>query len=276
MTLAASDRDASARTSLPVLTAPRLAAEARVAHGFFTRRGGVSEGVWASLNMGVRSGDDLAAVRRNRARAAEALGVTPDRLVTARQVHGTACVRVAEPWSLEDAPEADALVTTVPSLAIGVLSADCAPVLLADAEAGAVGAAHAGWRGALAGVVEAVVKGMVEAGARQEAIVAAVGPCIGRRSYEVGGELIERFLAEDPESERFFREHAGTGRPHLDLEGYVGARLARAGVGAVDLLGRDTLAEPETFFSWRRTSSAGETRFGLQLSAIAPVARRAA
>ncbi|MDX6750785.1 peptidoglycan editing factor PgeF [Geminicoccaceae bacterium 1502E] len=236
-------------------------------HAFFTREGGLSEGPFASLNMGLRSGDAPATVAGNRALAAAALEVEPSRLVTARQVHGTLCLEVVRPWPMEEAPDADALVTRERGLAIGVLSADCAPVLLADAGAGVVGAAHAGWKGALGGVLESVVAGMLAAGARLERIHAAVGPCIGRRSYEVGPELEARFVQADPASAGFFG-NAGS-RPHLDLEGYVAMRLGRAGVKRVEALGRDTCAEAERFFSYRRACLSGETRFGLQLSAIA-------
>lgn len=252
-----------------IVESASLAAAAPVRHAFFTRRGGVSEGPWTSLNMGLKSGDDPARVGRNRAIAMEHLGMGGDRLVTLRQVHGKVTLRVDQAFPTTSLPEGDALVTTVPGLAIGVLSADCAPVLLADPEAGVVGAAHAGWRGTLGGVIEAVVAAMVEAGAESTRIRAAVGPCISRRSYEVGTDFRARFEAEDPESDRFFADGARTGRPHFDLEGYAALRLARAGVGSVETLGRDTCAEPDAFFSWRRLCQEGGGRLGLQLSAIA-------
>lgn len=239
-----------------------------VRHGFFGRPGGVSEGPYAALNVGLRSGDARERVLENRRRAAAALGVPPERLCVARQVHGTTCLTLEAPVESTAPPEADALVTSRPDLLLGVTSADCAPVLLADPLAGVVGAAHAGWRGALAGVLEAAVAAMVRAGAVPARIVAAVGPCIGRRSYEVGPELRARFLEVDPEAEPFFSERAGSERPRLDLEGYCLARLARAGVGRAQAVGRDTCAEPETFFSYRRTTLAGGGAFGLQLSAI--------
>jgi YfiH family protein len=239
-----------------------------IRHGFFGRPGGVSEGVWASLNVGLRSGDARERVLENRARAAAALGSPLERLCVARQVHGTHCLQVAEPWPPDRPPEADALVTTRPDLLLGVTSADCAPVLLADVEAGVVGAAHAGWRGALDGVLEAVVEGMSAAGAEPGRIRAVVGPCIGRRSYEVGLEFRDRFLERDPASEPFFLDPGEGGRPRFDLEGYCCARLARAGVARVQAVGRDTCAEPDLFFSYRRTTLAGGGPFGLQLSAI--------
>ncbi|MCS6781288.1 MAG: peptidoglycan editing factor PgeF [Geminicoccaceae bacterium] len=239
-----------------------------VRHGFFGRPGGVSEGVFASLNVGLRSGDERARVLENRRRAAAALGSPLERLCIARQVHGTVCLAVEEPWPPERPPEADALVTTRPDLLLGVTSADCAPVLLADVEAGVVAAVHAGWRGALAGVLEAAVRGMLAAGADPGRTVAVVGPCIGRRSYEVGPEFRAAFLERDPESEPFFVEPGEGGRPRFDLEGYCCARLARAGIGRVQATGRDTAAEPSLFFSFRRTTLAGGGPFGLQLSAI--------
>lgn len=239
-----------------------------VRHGFFGRPGGVSEGVFASLNVGLRSGDERARVLENRRRAAAALGLPLERLCIARQVHGTECLAVEEPWPADRPPEADALVTKRPDVLVGVTSADCAPVLLADVGAGVVAAVHAGWRGALAGVLEAAIAGMLAAGADCGRIVAVVGPCIGRRSYEVGPEFRAAFLERDPQSEPFFVEPGEGGRPRFDLEGYCCARLARAGIGRVQATGRDTMAEPSHFFSFRRTTLAGGGPFGLQLSAI--------
>jgi YfiH family protein len=236
-------------------------------HGFFGRQGGVSSGPWASLNCGLRSGDDPAAVRANRGRAAAALGFAPQALRTARQVHGTACVAVTEAWDHDAAPDADALVTDRPGVLLGVLTADCAPVLLADPLAGVVGACHAGWRGALDGVLGTVVDGMVALGAAPGRIRAAIGPCIAQRSYEVGPDYRAQFLAADPENDRFFAP-GPRGRPHFDLAGYVAARLALAGVREVAIGGADTAAEPTRFFSHRRARLAGEDRFGLQLAAI--------
>lgn len=239
-----------------------------VRHGFFGRPGGVSEGPYAALNVGLRSGDRPERVLENRRRAAAALGAPLERLCVARQVHGRHCLTLDAPLEPTAPPEADALVTTRPDLVLGVTSADCAPVLLADPAAGVVGAAHAGWRGALAGVLEAVVAAMVAAGADPARVTAVVGPCIGRRSYEVGPELRARFVESDPEAEPFFAERVGSERPLFDLEGYCVARLARAGVGRIQAVGRDTCAEPETFFSYRRATLAGAAAFGVQLSAI--------
>ena len=248
------------------LTAPALGP---MRHAFFGRTDGVSEGGWASLNMGWRSGDDAANVRRNRAIAASRLGLSPEALVTARQVHGVRCIAVKRAWAADDAPEADALVTDRPGVLIGALGADCAPVLLADAQAGVIGAAHAGWRGALDGVIASVVTGMVRLGAEPARIAAVVGPCIAQASYEVGPEFETRFLAVDLAHGRFFQADAASDRRRFDLEGFIAGRLRVAGVATVERQGRDTCAEADSFFSYRRASLRGEGAFGLQLAAIA-------
>ena len=255
-----------------MIPARELAAVDGVAHGFFDRRGGVSRGLYASRNCGFGSGDERADVAENRRRAAAELCLAADRLATLHQVHGTDVVRLER---ARDAAgrRADAMVSREPGLALGILGADCAPVLLADGEAGVVGAAHAGWAGALAGVAEATVAAMTELGARAERIVAAVGPCIGPASYEVGPEFRARFLARRVEDDIFFAPAAGAGRHLFDLPGYVLARLRRAGVGLAERLGHDTCAEADRFFSYRRSRRRGETDYGRQLSAIA---RRAA
>lgn len=250
-----------------ILRSAALAALPDIRHGFFTRLGGVSEGLWASLNMGLRSGDALERVLENRARAAAALELPAERLVTARQMHGITALHVTAPWDNRAAPEADALVTDRPGVLLGVLTADCGPVLLADPEAGVIGAVHAGWKGALAGVVEAAIAAMVALGARAERITAALGPCIAQSSYEVGAEFVARFTADDPAYARFFAP-AATGKAHFDLKAFLAHRLARAGVAA-DILPHDTCAEDERFFSYRRATRRGEARFGLQMSAIA-------
>ena len=249
------------------ILSPALAGIAGVRHGFFGRRGGVSEGPWASLNVGLRSGDQPERIATNRALAAAELGAGPGRLVTARQVHGAGVLTVAEPWDNLQPPEADALVTDRQELLLGVLTADCGPVLLADATAGVIGAAHAGWKGALGGVLEAVVAAMGGLGARPGRITAALGPCIGQPSYEVGPEFAARFAEAEPGSQRFFAP-AGA-RPVFDLKGFIAMRLTRAGVGRVETLAHDTCADEERFFSYRRSTLRREERFGLQLSAIA-------
>lgn len=236
-----------------------------IRHGFFGRQGGISSPPYDSLNMALRTGDARAHVLANRQIVADALGGRS--LVVARQVHGTTTVRVTAPWAPDDAPDADALVTTEPGLVLAVTTADCAPILLCDAEAGVVGAAHAGWKGALGGIVGSVVAAMAQAGARPERIAAAVGPCIQRRSYQVGPEFEARFAELDPAFERFFTAGRGD-RRHFDLEAYVCMRLGQAGVLTVQASGLDTAAEQERFFSYRRTTLKGGGPFGTQASAI--------
>lgn len=232
-----------------------------VPHGFFGRSGGVSEGVWRSLNMSWRSGDSPERVLRNRALAAGALGF--DTPALARQAHGTTCLAVDAPWPPDAPPEADALATDRPGLLLGVLTADCAPVLLVDVEAGVVAAAHAGWKGALAGVTDSALAVMVGLGAARERVRAAIGPCIARASYEVGPEFEALFDAA------FLSWPAPGRRARFDLAGYVTVRLHEAGVRTVDRLDLDTCADEAGFFSWRRACLRGEAVTGLQLSAIA-------
>jgi YfiH family protein len=251
---------------LAVLRSNLLSQAPGVRHGFFTRRGGVSTGVYDSLNVGVGSRDDPEAVQKNRARAAAAIGVSSDALLTAYQIHSARAVIVDAPWGQR--PEADAVITATPAIACGALSADCAPVLLADAEAGVVGAAHAGWRGALGGVIEAAVAAMQTQGARRGRIVAAVGPCIAQASYEVGLEFQDHFVAEAPGSERFFAPGREPGKRQFDLPGFVIARLREAGVGHAEWIGRDSCAEEGLFFSNRRGVLRGEPDYGRLLSAI--------
>jgi YfiH family protein len=245
-----------------------LSAAGKIRHGFFTREGGVSEGIYASLNCGYGSNDDADCVARNRAQCAAALGVDPHSLVTAYQIHGVAVAEVRAPWKPGEAPRADAMVTTQPGIALGILTADCGPILLADAEAGVIGAAHSGWKGAKAGVAEATVTAMMALGARRERIVAAIGPTIGLKSYEVGEEFRQAFLADDPLAARFFAAAPGK-RPHFDLPGFIAAQLERLDLAGIDRIEADTCAEPERFFSYRRACLLGEGDYGRQLSAIA-------
>jgi YfiH family protein len=252
--------------SVPVIVSPLLEALPGVRHAFFTRQGGVSAGLYASLNVGRGSGDAPADVAENRARAAGAFGHGPGALVTAYQVHSARAVIADAPWT--EPPQADAVVTRTPGLICGALAADCAPVLIADPEARVVAAAHAGWRGALDGVVGAAVEAMVGLGARPARMVAAVGPCIGPASYEVGTEFLERFVAADPANARFFAAGAAPEKRQFDLPSYVLARLIEAGVSAGQALGRDTYAEPDQFYSNRRAVHAGEGDYGRLLSAI--------
>lgn len=244
----------------------RAAALAGVAHGFLGRRGGVSTGVAAGLNVGLGSADDPAALAENRARAVAA--VLPGApLVTAYQVHSADVVTVAAPWSDADRPRADALVTDRPGLALSVLTADCAPVLLADQRAGVVGAAHAGWKGALAGVTDATLAAMEALGADRGRVVAAVGPCIARASYEVDDAFFRRFAEADPANERFFA-NGRAGHHRFDLEAYVTHRLAVAGVGRIETPGLDTYADEARFFSFRRATHRGEPDYGRQIAII--------
>jgi len=240
-----------------------------IRHGFFTRQGGVSEGLYASLNCGFGSGDDGERVAANRARVAERLGVPADRLVTCYQVHSPDAVVVAMPWQREAAPRADGMVTTVPGIALGALAADCAPVLLADAGAGVIGACHAGWRGALTGIVESTVEAMTRQGARLDRIAAVVGPCIGPLSYEVGPEFPAPFLATEPADAELFKPAPRPGHFLFDLASYVLRRLKRHGVGAAAATGGDTAAEVPRFFSYRRACLRGERSYGRLISAIA-------
>jgi polyphenol oxidase len=251
-----------------MLCASSLGAIDGLRHGFFTRQGGVSGGIYASLNCGPSSRDDTANVAENRARVAEILGVKPDRLLSLSQQHSAEAVTVKKPWDGAKTPEADAMVTSTPGLALGVLTADCAPVLFADGEAGVIGAAHAGWRGALSGIVEATVKAMEKLGAAPERITAVIGPTISQKAYEVGSQYLEQFLAEEPGSGPFFVTDEASGEPHFDLPGYVGERLARAGVGQIADLGLCTYCEETRLFSYRRSQHHGEEDYGRQISAI--------
>ena len=250
------------------LTAALLGALPGVRHAFFTRAGGVSEGLYAALNCGNGSNDDPGNVARNRARAMAHMGLSEDRLTTAYQVHSNRVAVVERPWRREDAPQVDAMVTRQPGIALGILTADCVPLLLADAEAGVIGAAHAGWRGALDGIVGAVVRGMVDLGARRERIAAGIGPAIGARSYEVGPEFPAPFLAQASDNEDFFAASPRAGHFLFDIQGYVGRCLKAAGVDRVETLARDTCAEETLFFSYRRSCQRGEPDYGRGLSAI--------
>ena len=254
--------------SLPVVISRRLDQRPGVRHAFFTRQGGVSTGIYDSLNLGRGSNDDPAAVAENRRRVGEHFGVGAASVLTCYQTHST-LVRVAEePWG-DDRPEGDAIVTVTPGLACGSLTADCAPVLLADAEARVVGCAHAGWKGALHGVVESVVTAMVAEGASAAGITAVVGPCIGPDSYEVGEEFRDRFKAREPASIRFFGPAPAPEKFLFDLPAFVLWRLEQAGVNDCEWTGHDTCADETRFFSNRRAFRRGEPDFGRLISAIA-------
>ncbi len=249
--------------SLEIITAKPLSA---FRHGFFTRKGGASSGVYESLNCGIGSQDMGEIVSRNRAIVAAALAVPPESLVTVRQVHSPRVIRVDGPLR-GDEPEADALVTATPGLAVAVLTADCQPILMGDAGAGVIAAVHAGWRGALAGVIEAAVAAMEGLGARRERIAAVIGPTISQRNYEVGPEILDAFMAEDPALSRFFAN--GTGDRYLfDLPGLGLHLLREAGVGHAEWTGHCTYDDPVRFFSYRRACHEGEADYGRLISAI--------
>ena len=240
-----------------------------IRHAFFTRRGGVSTGIYHSLNCGLGSNDDPGAVRANRARAMAALDLPAEALVTCHQYHSVEVAVIDAGAIPDEAPKADALVTTSPNLALGLFTADCGPVLFADTKDRVVGAAHAGWRGAVGGVLEATVDAMIEQGARADNIVAAIGPMIGPNSYEVGPEFPAPFLKQDTGNGAFFRAAEREGHFMFDLPGYIGGRLARMGLGDVLRLDADTCHDEANFFSYRRSQHRGEPDYGRMLSTIA-------
>jgi len=239
-----------------------------IRHGFFTREGGVSEGLYDSLNCGPGSSDDLAKVILNRHRCAALLEQPPEALITCHQIHSAEVLVVDEPWALGQSPKADAMVTTTPGIMLGVLTADCAPVLFADAKAQVVGAAHAGWRGALGGVLENTVAAMVRLGAKPARIAAAVGPCIAQRSYEVGAGFPAAFLAQDEENIDYFAPSRREGHFMFDLPTYAARRLGLLGLRTVVRTPCDTFQDHRRFFSYRRSTLRGESDYGRQLSAI--------
>jgi len=250
------------------LRAAGLAALPGIRHGFFTRVGGISTGIYAGLNCGYGSGDDRDAVRENRTRAAAALGRTEGDIVTVHQVHSGTAVGVAAPWRWDVAPRADGLATRRPGVVLGIMTADCTPILFADAQARVIGAAHAGWRGAKAGIAEATVDQMLALGADRARIGAAIGPTIGLASYEVDLAFRDSFAGEAPETACFFRPGADAGHRQFDLPGYVAARLAGLGLAAVDRLDHDTYSDTGRLFSFRRATHRGEPDYGRQISAI--------
>jgi YfiH family protein len=252
-----------------MLEASSLSSLAGIRHGFFTRDGGVSSGIYASLNGGVGSSDAPDQVAENRARMAATLGVARDCLLTCYQVHSPDVVIAEVPWSREARPHADAIVTRVAGLAVGVSTADCGPVLFADAQVRVVGAAHAGWRGALSGVLEATLAAMERLGAKRARIAAALGPMISQSNYEVGPDLVERFLAAEPGNAQFLIPSTRAQHALFDLPGYIAMRLQRAGIEQFDDLGLCTYADPARFFSYRRATHRGEPDYGRHVNAIA-------
>jgi hypothetical protein len=250
------------------ITSPQLAAIPGLRHGFFSRDGGVSTGIYAGLNGGVGSNDDPARVAENRRRMAAALGVTADRFLTAYQVHSPDVAVATAPWDAESRPKVDAIVTRVPGLAIGATAADCGPVLLVDPNARVIGAAHAGWKGALTGVLESTIVAMEKLGAERCGILAAIGPLIRQPSYEVGDEFVTRFVAADPDYAGFFIPSTRTGHAMFDLGGFIRMRLQNAGIRKIDDTGIDTYPD-HRFYSYRRSVHRQEPDYGRHVHAIA-------
>jgi len=252
------------------ITHPSLTALPGIRHGFFTRQGGVSSGIYRSLNCGVGSHDRRELIIENRARVSASLGLAADRLATPYQVHGSEAVAVTTTWETGQGPKADALVTDTPGIALGIGTADCGPTLFADAEAGVIAASHSGWQGALAGIIESTVAAMENLGARRQRIVAVLGPMISQENYEVGADLQAKFVAADPASGGFFAPSPRTGHSLFDLPAFILSRLTKAGISAVSLR-LCTYADEERFFSYRRATHRGEPDYGRLLSAIALV-----
>lgn len=246
-----------------------LEAVSGIRHAFFTREGGVSTGIYASLNGGLGSKDDFANVKENRRRMASELGVPDDHLVSCFQIHSADVIVAEKPWTREDAPRADAIVCKMPAFAVGVTIADCGPVLFADGEAKVIGCAHAGWKGALTGVLEATIERMESLGADRKRIVAAIGPLIRQDSYEVGPEFVTRFRDADHKNIRFFAPSDRERHSLFDLPGYIAMRLRKAGVGTVEDLCLDTYSDEERFFSYRRSVHKSEPDYGRLVAAIA-------
>lgn len=252
-----------------MITLPLLADLPGIRHGFLTREGGVSEGIYAGLNCGYGSADNPDHVRENRARAAQSIGLPPQALVTVHQVHSPDVVTVTTPWTHQEAPRADAMVTNQPGIALGILTADCVPVLFCDGQAGIVGAAHAGWKGAAGGVLAATVDAMRALGADPARIRAAVGPHIGWDSYEVGPEFRDRFLTEDAAHADLFKPSGRAGHWMFHLAAYVDAKLRHAGINHIAHAGQDTVTQEDRFFSYRRTTLRREPDYGRGISIIA-------
>jgi len=250
------------------IEAAALAGMPGISHGFFTRRGGVSAGIYAGLNTGLGSRDERQAVAVNRMRACDILGVPLEALATPHQIHSADAVAISAAWPQGAGPKADAVVTDRPGVAVGVGTADCAPILFADPEARIVAAAHAGWKGALTGIIEATLETMTSLGAEPERIIAVLGPAISGRSYEVGPEFIERFIDADPENQSWFADSTRPGHAYFDLPGYIVDRLEKSGAGRAINLDRCTYGNEELFFSYRRTTHRGEPDYGRLLSAI--------
>jgi YfiH family protein len=250
------------------ITADCLADLAGIAHGFFTREGGVSTGIYEGLNCGVGSADDRSTVLANRERVARHLGTDGAKLLTCHQVHSATAVVVDNPWPLSDLPKADALVTRNRGIALGALAADCAPVLFVDLTAGVIGAAHAGWKGAVTGIIKSTIATMESIGAKRNRIRAALGPCIGPDAYEVGPEFEANVIALDPAAAQHFRRPPGGTRPYFDLPSYVLMRLANCGLDTIENCALCTYTNPHRLFSYRRSTHRREPDYGRQISAI--------
>jgi polyphenol oxidase len=250
------------------LASPLLSAIPGLRHAFFTREGGVSDGIYGSLNAGIGSNDDPVHVAENRRRMAEQLGVAPDRFLSVYQIHSPDAVVASGPWTSESRPRADAIVTKSEGLAVGASAADCGPILLVDPSARVIGAAHAGWKGALTGIVESTVAAMEKLGAERTSIVAAIGPLIRQRSYEVGSEFVERFIEADAENAVFFIPAARDAHSMFDLAGFIRRRLENAGILMIDDIGADTYSD-ERFYSYRRSVHRREPDYGRHVHAIA-------
>lgn len=252
-----------------MLTAPSLSKIPGLKHGFFTRLNGHSSGLYDSLNCGLGSDDDRPSVMKNRAFCAKNLGVEPDHLLTVHQEHTANAVVADEPWNPEGSPVADALASNTGGLALAVLTADCVPILFAEPENRVIAASHAGWKGALTGVIENTIETMIKLGAARKSIVAAVGPCIGAKSYEVGPEFVERLVSADAANSQYFKGSNRAEHALFDIGAYVLDRTKYAGVASVERIEKDTCVRSEMFFSYRRSCHRGEQDYGRQLSGIA-------
>lgn len=253
---------------LEVLQADNLQSLSSIKHGFFTRKGGVSAGIYASLNGGLSGDNEFSNAMENRRRVAGHLTVKPENFLTCYQIHSPDVVTVTEPWSPNARPQADAMVTNVPEIALGILTADCGPLLFVDPKAGVIGGAHAGWRGALTGVIENTLDAMEKIGANKKNIHAALGPCIWQNSYEVGPEFPAPFLAENPDYQKFFRPAFKSDHYMFNLPGYIEAKLYAAKVASFETSPADTLADEGRFFSYRRACLKGEMKTGSLMSVI--------
>lgn len=251
-----------------MLQAPSLGRLKRIRHGFFTREGGISDGLYTSLNGGIGSKDDPSRVAENRARMARALDVQPECFVGCYQIHSSEVVVAERPWDHADRPKADAIVTKVPGLAIGVSTADCGPLLFADEQAGVIGAAHAGWRGAFTGVIEATIAAMEQLGAHRSRISAALGPLIRQNNYEVGQGFVDEFLGADKGHARFFRGGSRPGHAMFDLPAFVAERVLQSGIGAFEDMQLCTYADEQRFYSYRRSVHRSEPDYGRHINAI--------